>query len=684
MQNMENLPSHKDPLWTWKQTYLFLEERFEKDVFFMYTSVTGVFPFEVKIGLTFVFKVIWFFIAIYVTVTYYITDQQSQYLSLENNSGCSEVPIAIGSQYTLDTNGLWSGQNGHDESAAYVLVTLDDLTVTSSEFTVFMDSIRSAVFNELRYRKFRDLSYNVASMMAWQQSVDVGQGVSNTGTQTVEFTGDVSYVFERFYKVGVVSAVNADCASIASISYDRPTGVVTASFDAVSYSNNTECVTAVTPSKLGYIAHLSGPDMVIKYDLHSLIIAHAVNSKLVDMSLFTTIPDPKDQNAEIVFRGDTYALRVRVDGKFPGMDPVYCLEPVYQSLGPNEYPFGTTPICTLKVADQFVFPFFNHGGLAGQPGYGINKPVMCSCTEGTGNNDYCSEFDFMSGFMMFKGDNTSQTMHRILTMAYQYTPEEINTLSFNATFAAHRLGGLASQFPPTSANADNEALARLSDPAWRADTYAFCSNCSIFSLHTFDDFNYRINSAGVQFYNGSCNDPLSATTNWDDVGPPTQLVEDYYKCIADPFDSFVNGAGIGVGDATIVVPTLVILIIPLVHLLLYYYQSDESRRRERARFNALEHDGDDMVELDEFQEQLEMESGKGKGSVIPQQNAYAAVELTQSQNLGTDEYGDDENGYQQQQQGYHSPYAKEESKEGGVWDDRDRVTSNRGSSIQPQ
>jgi len=607
----------KMPLWTWKQTFMFMEERFEKDVFFCYTSTTDVFPFEVKIGFTFVCKVVWFFIAIYVTTLYYITDQQSEYLSLENNAGCTEVPIAIDNEFTLDLSGNWNGQAGHDESTAFVRVTLEDLTATVSEFTTFMDSVTTTVLDEVKNHKLRDLSFNLASMMAWQQTVTLENDDGNVGVHVIEFTADVSYVFERYYKVGVLSAVNADCSSFIAIDYDRSTAVVTASFDAVSYLENSDCSTALNPSDYGYITQLSGPEIKIKYDMHSLIIAHAVNNNLVDMDLFTTIPDPKDQNAEITFRGDTYAIRVRVDSKFAGMDPIYCLEPVVQTLPQDEYPFGDRPICSIKIADKFVYPFFNHGGLAGYHGFDINTPTMCSCTEGTGNNEHCSDFDFMTGILMFKGDTTAVTMAKVLGMVYDYSAVEINTMAFNATFAAHRLGGLASTFPPPTNGSDLDALERLSDPVWRTKTYAFCGNCSVFSLHTFDDFNYRINSAGSQMYNASCHDIISGDAEWDDVEAPTQLIEDYFKCTPEVFDSLVNGAGIGVGDATIVVPTMVVLFIPLMHLILHYLQSDESRRHERARFAELHHDLDDMVELDEIAEQNESAKNNSYASVVP-------------------------------------------------------------------
>ena len=74
---------------------------------------------------------------------------------------------------------------------------------------------------------------------------------------------------------------------------------------------------------------------------------------------------------------------------------------------------------------------------------------------------------------------------------------------------------------------------------------------------------------------------------WDDVDPPAQIIEDYFKCKANPTDSIINGTGVAVGISTIVVPALVILTMPLIYIYLHFTQSEEETLRQKRRVNML-------------------------------------------------------------------------------------------------
>ena len=578
-------------IWSWRHWQRFVEERFEKDVFFCYTVAHDNIPFNWKAIYTSFAKILWFVVAIYFTLTFYFTDQGSSYVSLSKHPGCTEVPIPINNVYTLDLSGFWNGQQGHVESESFVRVRLSELTTTLEEFDTLMIGVAQIILAEAALSTSRDLAGNLASMMAWQRDF---YRLNSEGVYTkhiIEFTADVSHVFDRFYKVGVLSNVDADCDVHMPVTYDRSTARMTATIAEAEFESSSKCQQAIEPAQLGYSGYASGPTISVGVDLHSLTIAYGISSGSVTMESFTLIVDPLFGDFDVYYGDDEYHLQIGIDEKFPGMDPVYCLLPDQRHNESSTYLFET--LCVIKVFDQYVYPFFNHGGLAYHPSHGFdaNTPLMCKCSDGTGFMEPCSDLDFFVGFLMFNKSSVSETFHEILNMVYANSPADINTFTYNASFAAHRLGGRASTHPPPGAeDGDPAALAQLSDPEWRRQTYAFCNNCSMFTLHVFDDLNYRVNAQGLQVFNGSCNDIITPQADWTNIEPPSKTIEDFFKCKPDEFDSLLNGLGIGVGDATIVVPTLIILSIPLLHLLAVFCLSEDRKREERHRFAAL-HEG---------------------------------------------------------------------------------------------
>ena len=54
--------------------------------------------------------------------------------------------------------------------------------------------------------------------------------------------------------------------------------------------------------------------------------------------------------------------------------------------------------------------------------------------------------------------------------------------------------------------------------------------------------------------------------------------QEYIECDHNPFNSLLDGAGVGLSDACILVPLIVIVTIPLMHLFFYFFQSEESAK----------------------------------------------------------------------------------------------------------
>jgi len=250
------------------------------------------------------------------------------------------------------------------------------------------------------------------------------------------------------------------------------------------------------------------------------------------------------------------------------------------------------------MGNTYVYPFFNHAGLAGVDNFDPYVPKMCDCKTGTGNLPHCSEFDFVSGFLFF--DNTTtlhQSFFKVLDLIYIYPAAKLNRLTFDATFAATRLGGRpnVSTFREFTNHSAIGSYESLSNKTWRDKAYDFCIDCNILTLRAFDHVSktdrYRIDGTGLQLFNGSCNNIMNHLDKdvWAAAAksPPIDLVQDYYECRADSWATLVSAVGVGVSDACIVVPFYVILMIPLFHFILHLTQSKENKGEHIKRFENL-------------------------------------------------------------------------------------------------
>mgnify|MGYP003386036294 CR=1 FL=1 len=573
------------PFWSYRNTVKFIEERFEKDDFFCY-EVTETFPFIVKLFCTSIWKFLWFFIAIYIGMQYYINDQAGLYISLQYTAdSCVEVPIALFGTWTLDRDGNWLGNTLFESTEAFVSISLFDLTLTNAEFSNFMSVIGAQVLQSSQVATTRDLAGNLAFLMTFQKEIHTIDNLNQSATQTVRFTADAAYVFDRFYQVAGLSDVDSDCDLFVDVTYERSTAVVTAQLPFADFSASAKCNETVHAGYLGYLPHRSGPNIKLKFDMHTLMLAYSINVGILPFTVLTSIADPEHESRTFSHNGDVYSMAIGIEGKYPGMEPVYCLSPLSRAGTPASYNFQH--ICLLQVGEAFVYPFFNHIGVAGVMDYDIYTPKQCDCADGTGLHPKCSVFDFLAGFVMFEEPTLELTAQRVLEMVTTFAPDDVNDMVFNASFASISLEGSELFANPVSGDADPDAKALLTDPDWRADAYEFCLNCSILTVNFYDTHNVRVNAEGLQLYNGSCRDIFSPENTYSSLPPPTKLVHDYYECRPSIYDSVINGIGIGTSDAAMFVPTLIIFMVPLMHIILYFTQSKESKLLEKDRFDQV-------------------------------------------------------------------------------------------------
>jgi hypothetical protein len=204
-----------------------------------------------------------------------------------------------------------------------------------------------------------------------------------------------------------------------------------------------------------------------------------------------------------------------MDVRYPGMDPVTCLELVYSPTPSKSIP----SVCFLDINGGFGVPFFHHAGLAGSsqafPKY---VPKMCDCADGSGLLAPCNVFDFISGVILFPtglGSTNASSLASILQLAYANTANArlFGSALFNATFIAQAY--ISTRYQSTSFSpADSAHYAQLLSPITRANAYSFCgaNNCTIVSVNSVDTRNTAINPYYFQVPQGSCRDTFSISS----------------------------------------------------------------------------------------------------------------------------------------------------------------------------
>jgi hypothetical protein len=134
---------------------------------------------------------------------------------------CFEVPNALTGTWILDTNGNWNGKTDFEPGLGFLSVELNEFQKSIPEYQDFMLEIKDAIAEVAANSSMRDVSMNIAYFTNWAYPIED----SSAGTtHLVRFTGQPSYVFDRFYKSVSMVDPKRQCFAIPSISFDKSTG----------------------------------------------------------------------------------------------------------------------------------------------------------------------------------------------------------------------------------------------------------------------------------------------------------------------------------------------------------------------------------------------------------------------------------------------------------------------------
>ena len=385
-----------------------------------------------------------FFVLFCFVVTFLSRD--IQFIALDPDSGiCVTLPVGVTGTFVMDTNGNFDSSAAFTPSKALYVFQLTDYLTDPEGYATFIDTVRDIVLDlSTKSPKFNLLD----TLMHW--SSYAYKYIDEEGNvQFFRFNGNPLSIFNRFYQTGVISDASDDCDVPSTVSFDPSTGRMALEYSYSAFTNSSACVGAVDPNFLGYNPEIDGDKFAIHFDSRSLVTAYALNNDIMMMDILELSEDPLFTGKTITCLdslgtpgcpGDVYSFYLGQDPDLPGMDPVVCLQPVTRMRPDSAYFF--TNLCTVKVVDQYVYPFAFHFGIAGNDGYNPFIPRRCDCDNGDGKDPYCNDFDIIVGFIQYEAAESDPMLafHYLLDMAYRYDNTETNTMVYDASFAALRVG----------------------------------------------------------------------------------------------------------------------------------------------------------------------------------------------------------------------------------------------------
>jgi hypothetical protein len=446
------------------------------------------------------------------------------------------------------SDGKWEGEPGF----AYSLAAYEfQFTSLQTNEDVFEEEIRKLKANELttvgNNQANLAIHYNLLLWMHFSTYFTVGDKVQSFG-----FSAEPGDVFNREYADFRLMSQTDFCSVDPKMSFDQTYGRMTIEyvFDETDTQDpfNSECTDIVAPSQFGYNEQYDKNVFTIEMDLVSLTSALAVNLGFVKTSHFEKTSSGftlGTYNSDSVVEVDSL-----FDPRFPRMQPILCFT-VSAGDGSGGLPdlgSGATDFegkCVLRLGDVVIIPAFNHFG---------SQCQQC----GSSTDDYCNEFDVVSSFVYFPSIlNTSATDDDFNDDEY----DDTNMIETMKLFNKY----------PNSKDLNDAVFDAYNIISYTDGTYSwdfgFCDyKCSLISLNSYDGLNKAMSPYFYNLDEGHCKDSTNKES-FDSLGetPPTNLVEEYYRCKSTKTSAFFNSVGIANGNMLFFAPWICLfLLLPFI------------------------------------------------------------------------------------------------------------------------
>lgn len=309
---------------------------------------------------------------------------------------------------------------------------------------------------------------------------------------------------------------------VPDTSYDRQAAVIKATFNFPQFREEPACSGALMGSFTDYEPDYSHDDFHFNLDAQSLVIAMAVNlgylhleelefASRLDLRIETPIPGSK--------RNATYVINGYYDLRYTSMTPILCVQNL--TAVPPPYP---TELCVLVLAgvqQKYVgLPLLTHGGFnAG------SKFYPCDCSDiSLSSSTECNEFNFLSGYMVFNHNFTSNGLESELLQVFLHLITAYGSYKeFNDAMAPALLlvEGIITRVETPDQGAALNALSPCAVNYTTSDNPFHASGtfyCSVVMFQSWDHIDHRVSENHFQLPNGSCRDTFTIPTeNWFDL-----------------------------------------------------------------------------------------------------------------------------------------------------------------------
>lgn len=476
-------------------------------------------------------------IFIFIFYLSFLSANTLRFLSVTNNEKyCDSVHKSITQNFLFDDSGEWEGTLDFKYASAVYSMTLQNFSGSSEDFFNLATSGFVYINKYSSLAKSQNLAMNLIMWTTFQGIAEYGGN-----EHIIRIEGSTKTLFNRKYLVSSISNKHGTCLLPSDSTFDRSNAVLTIQY---SYSQfmlpSSQCSSILNPSHVGYDADINGDYFRIKIDINTYATALSVNNRLIHAEDLQLIPRSTfDQD----FDGSTIQLSLYNYDRFPNMDPLTCYNGTTQD--------SAIFLCSLNIGNNMQgFPVFNHMGS------NSTTPSYCDCNSTLGTSDACNAFDLIAGLILFEYEDAETYSKNIdeflrFTLTYDYS-KDINKEAYNASF--------------NTVNVKHSRSDRNQN--WDASVFDFCNlsnttRCTLIATRLFDD-TQTITDYYYPLEHGSCNDSfiLPFATQFKIVtNPPVQLDEIYYECRNSNYEAFNSALGISMGNMTIYIPILLMVLI---------------------------------------------------------------------------------------------------------------------------
>jgi hypothetical protein len=283
----------------------------------------------------------------------YNKERTKPYISLDDASGCEQVPVEVTGDYMASTDGLWQTNADFNENHALFLFSFENYAANYEEYRADIATLKALIIELGTICETQNLALNVIMLST------IGMALDNSQIALGIFsTPNVAY-WKSIWSPSLGRSGHPDCPALVDVMYDRNVAEFTIQYATAQYL--TECANFST---ILFDGQDSGSDfnsefLTFYFFGRSFTTSLSINFNYVDITMLELIQH--EASAVFVYNGVQYQLQDKFLPQFPGMTPVECI---------INFSTGELIVCLVKLGTRVGLPIINHmGNNSGYPEY---------------------------------------------------------------------------------------------------------------------------------------------------------------------------------------------------------------------------------------------------------------------------------------------------------------------------